>query len=58
MDSNKHMTHTLRLCLVRHGETSWNAEHRLQGHTDIPLNATGRAQAEATANLGTQHIDP
>jgi probable phosphoglycerate mutase len=38
-----------RICLVRHGETAWNAEHRLQGHIDIPLNETGLAQAEATA---------
>lgn len=39
-----------RLCLVRHGETDWNAERRLQGHIDIPLNATGVAQAAAAAN--------
>ena len=41
---------TTRLCLVRHGETAWNAERRLQGHTDIPLNETGLAQARATAS--------
>ncbi len=38
-----------RLCLVRHGETAWNAEGRVQGQLDIPLNATGHAQAQATA---------
>ncbi|WP_193172291.1 histidine phosphatase family protein [Nisaea nitritireducens] len=30
---------------LRHGPTTWNAEHRLQGRTDIPLSAAGRAQA-------------
>ena len=39
-----------RICLVRHGETQWNTHRRLQGHLDIPLNATGRAQATATAD--------
>ena len=38
---------TTRLCIVRHGETAWNAEHRVQGQLDIPLNAIGLAQALA-----------
>jgi broad specificity phosphatase PhoE len=33
------------LYYIRHGETDWNAEQRLQGHRDTPLNARGRGQA-------------
>lgn len=38
-----------RLCLMRHGETDWNAQRRLQGQIDVALNAVGRAQARAAA---------
>ena len=40
---------TTRFCLVRHGETDWNVERRLQGHTDIELNTSGLEQATQMA---------
>lgn len=43
------MSIATRFCFVRHGETDWNTQRRLQGHIDTPLNPVGLAQAEATA---------
>ena len=39
----------LRLVLWRHGQTTYNAEHRFQGQLDVPLNSLGRVQAERAA---------
>ncbi|MGH8707202.1 MAG: histidine phosphatase family protein, partial [Burkholderiales bacterium] len=33
--------------MIRHGETAWNAEGRVQGQTDVPLSSVGEAQARA-----------
>ncbi|MBO9686799.1 histidine phosphatase family protein [Roseateles chitosanitabidus] len=43
---------------IRHGETAWNREGRLQGHLNLPLNALGERQAERLgAALADQPID-
>ncbi len=43
------MPDTTRVFALRHGQTAWNADKRIQGHTDIALDATGRWQAERLA---------
>jgi probable phosphoglycerate mutase len=40
-----------RILLLRHGQTSWNAQDRFQGHADIELDDVGRAQAARAAKL-------
>lgn len=50
---------TQRIYLVRHGVTDWNRGLRMQGHTDVPLNADGREQAKRIgARLAAEAIPP
>lgn len=39
----------MKIYVIRHGETDWNAQYKLQGRSDIPLNEKGRALAAETA---------
>ncbi len=46
------------LLLIRHGETAWNAEHRIQGRLDVPLSTTGVWQTgRLTQRLADEAID-
>ncbi|MGP3534895.1 histidine phosphatase family protein [Microbacterium sp. RD1] len=46
------------LTFVRHGETDWNRDGRIQGTTDIPLNDTGRRQSREAAERFAADRDP
>ena len=50
--------HATRIIAIRHGETSWNVDARIQGHLDIPLNDIGLWQAQRTgAALADESFD-
>jgi len=43
------LDHTTRILAIRHGETAWNVDTRIQGQLDVALNETGRWQAQRLA---------
>ncbi|WAV93869.1 histidine phosphatase family protein [Oxalobacter aliiformigenes] len=45
------MTQPTDILIIRHGQTAWNTQKRLQGHSDIPLNENGRLQAVTLAEI-------
>jgi broad specificity phosphatase PhoE len=52
------MSSTTHVIIIRHGQSQGNAEGRFGGHTDTPLSARGRKQAEATARaLASEKFD-
>lgn len=58
MLSNNNADAPTTILLIRHGETAWNAEKRLQGHLDIALNAEGERQAALLGGvLAAERID-
>ena len=48
----------ITLYFVRHGETDWNRAQRYQGRRDIPLNATGRSQAQRNGRTLAEMLGP
>lgn len=46
----------MKLYLVRHGETDWNLENKIQGRTDTPLNENGRRQARELADKVSREL--
>ena len=52
------MSEATRILAIRHGQTAWNADSRIQGHTDIALDPIGEWQAERLAQaLGDEDVD-
>lgn len=49
---------TTRIIAVRHGETAWNADTRIQGQRDIPLNDKGQWQAQRAAQVLAEADEP
>lgn len=45
------------LYFVRHGQTDWNADRRIQGHVDVPINALGRTQAARNGGVLCEILD-
>jgi len=53
---DRSLDQVVKLVVWRHGQTAWNAQRRFQGHSDIPLDATGREQArDAARYLAAMH---
>ncbi|KAJ4967511.1 hypothetical protein NE237_019360 [Protea cynaroides] len=50
LDSSSVAPDYAEIIVVRHGETAWNADGRIQGHLDVELNEVGRQQAAAVAD--------
>lgn len=54
----EHAGQATRILAIRHGETAWNAETRMQGQLDVPLNEVGRWQADRVAGaLAEESLD-
>mgnify|MGYP003591626579 FL=1 len=50
--------HVTRIIAIRHGETAWNVDTRIQGHLDIPLNEIGEWQAQQAGQaLADESVD-